>query len=212
VPAPHNPCVLDEENASATQCRLAVHLDGGKAGVFFDVRGNPSLHTNFCPYPGRPAALIAATGAVTHYATGPGGVYEAGAIRPHIKPNCTSFSQELNQVSTGRKLGRKKGGKNSRPTKKPAQLAKAVIEKVTESSFELNLSIREVIELAFRAAGMRPETLLADFIIKKDVRVCLWTLEQYYGKPKQLLEATGAAGAPMEMKVIIERIGGPQNE
>jgi hypothetical protein len=106
--------------------------------------------------------------------------------------------------------GRPKGRKDSRPRPKHTQEARAVIKEVTARANELQMPVREVVERAFRAEpqpDIDPSTLLKQFMLK-NARVFLWAMEHVWGKPKHQLETTGAGGGPMELKVVIERIGG----
>ncbi len=114
-------------------------------------------------------------------------------------------------MSTGKKRGRPKGSKNSRPSPRPAQVAKAVIQEVTARADELQMPIREVIARAFR---LGPNPIVPSELIQRHMaenpRVMMWAMELFFGKPKQQLEATGAGGGPMQLKIVVERIGGKQ--
>lgn len=114
-------------------------------------------------------------------------------------------------MSTGKKRGRPKGSKNSHPSPKPAQQAKMAIQQVTAAANELHMPIREVIERAFFTGPnpIDPSVLLQRFM-PENPRVYMWAMDQYYGKPSQRVETTGPAGGPMELKLVIERIGGTQ--
>ena len=106
------------------------------------------------------------------------------------------------------KRGRPKGHKDSRPRPKPA---KAVIEEVSARANELQMPIREVIERAFRIGPepIDPSALLKEQMLKNP-RVFLWAMEHFYGKPAQHVQTTGAGSGPMQIKVVIETIGGEE--
>ena len=118
-------------------------------------------------------------------------------------------------MSAGSKLGRPKGRKNSRPAPKPAPrhklAAKAAIKEVIARADELHMPIAEVIERAFRNGPhpIDPSVLLQQYM-PENPRVFLWAMDHIYPKPKQQGETTGAAGGPMEIKVVIETIGGDE--
>ena len=112
-------------------------------------------------------------------------------------------------MSAVKRRGRPKGRKNSHPAPQPARAAAAVIEKSIAHANELKISIHELIARAYRCdpePDLRPEQLLKRFMLT-DVRVFLWAMEHDHGKPRQFVEASGPAGGPMELKVVIERIG-----
>ena len=112
-------------------------------------------------------------------------------------------------MSAIKKRGRPKGRKNSHPAPQPAREAAVIIEKSIAHANELKISIHELIARAYRChpePDLLPEQLLKRYILT-DVRVFLWTMEHDHGKPRQFLEASGPAGGPMELKVVIERIG-----
>lgn len=119
--------------------------------------------------------------------------------------------EELNCMSAGSKRGRPKGRKDTPPRPKHTEIARAVIKEVTARANELQMPIREVVERAFRIGPepIDPSALLNRYM-RENPRVFLWAMEHIYGKPTQHLETTGAGGGPMELKIVIERIGGKQ--
>lgn len=114
------------------------------------------------------------------------------------------------------KIGRPKGRKNSRPRPKPASrqnlAGDAAINDAFSGATNLPKSFDELLELVLRS-DPEPDINFPTIIkrhLLKNPRLLQWFLERYYGKPGERLEATGAGGGPMEIKLVIETIGGEE--
>lgn len=99
--------------------------------------------------------------------------------------------------------------KRPKTSSPPQRSARSVIKQVTTLADVLEMPVRVMVARAFHFKHLPdndPSGLLRRYMLQSE-RVFLWACDQMYGKPPAHLETTGPGGGPMQLKVVIERVG-----